>query len=198
MLPGPLVFVDIDTQRDFLDPTGPLYIPGSASILPKLARLTNFARARQIPILATCCAHREGDPEFQRFPPHCLVGTTGQLRIPETQVSETQKLEPGGDFVGKPPPHVTVEKQELDFFSNPEAGRLIDWYNQDHPTFVVYGVATDYCVKAAVEGLRRRGCRNALVVDAVRAIDNTAETELLTDFASQGTLLTLTEIVCEK
>ena len=28
---GPLVFVDIDTQRDFLDPAGALYIAGSDS-----------------------------------------------------------------------------------------------------------------------------------------------------------------------
>ncbi len=35
MLEGPLVFVDIDTQRDFLELTGALYVPGSAEIVPK-------------------------------------------------------------------------------------------------------------------------------------------------------------------
>ena len=39
MLEGPLVFVDIDTQRDFLEPTGALYVPGSAEILAQLGRL---------------------------------------------------------------------------------------------------------------------------------------------------------------
>ncbi len=40
MIEGPLVFVDIDTQRDFLDPAGVLFIPGSEAIVPNLARLT--------------------------------------------------------------------------------------------------------------------------------------------------------------
>ena len=43
---------------------------------------------------------------------------------------------------------------------------------------MVYGLATDYCVKAAVEGLLDRGCRVAVVVDAVRAIDHHVETDL--------------------
>ena len=42
MLDGPLVFVDVDTQRDFLDPAGALFIPGSGVILPNLARLTGL------------------------------------------------------------------------------------------------------------------------------------------------------------
>ena len=50
MLDGPLVFVDIDTQRDFLEPDGALFVPGSAAILENLARLTNFARSRGIPV----------------------------------------------------------------------------------------------------------------------------------------------------
>ncbi|ODT98364.1 MAG: hypothetical protein ABS79_06010 [Planctomycetes bacterium SCN 63-9] len=198
MLRGPLVFVDIDTQRDFLDPSGSLYIQGSQSILPKLARLTNFAQDEKIPILATSCAHHEDDPEFQRFPPHCIVGTIGQQRILETSVRNDQIVDGYIVMEGDIPPHLTLEKQEIDVFTNPQASSVIDWYNRKRPTFVIYGVATDFCVKAAVLGLLDRGCRTALVVDAIRAIDQSAETELLTDFASRGTLLTLTEIVCEK
>ncbi len=68
-------------------------------------------------------------------------------------------------------------------------------YDRDRPRFVVYGVATDYCVRAAVSGLLDRGCRVAVVVDAIRAIDPAAEAELLTDFARRGALLILTDAV---
>ena len=75
MLDGPLVFVDIDTQHDFLDPTGALYVAGSAEILPNLRRLTEFAVNHKIPILATACFHQPDDPELEIFPPHCLAHT---------------------------------------------------------------------------------------------------------------------------
>ena len=196
MLDGPLVFVDVDTQRDFLDPGGALFIAGSGAIRPNLARLTRFALARRIPILATACAHAEGDPEFAIFPPHCQVGTPGQARVGETEVPGGVVFAGGAPLPDPIPPHLTLNKTEYDVFSNPDADRLVGLYGGADPIFVVYGVATDYCVKCAVEGLLDRGRKVALVVDAIRAVDPSAEADLLTGFVARGVLLTLTEVVC--
>ena len=196
MLDGPLVFVDVDTQRDFLDPEGSLYIEGSAAIRPNLARLTRFAIDRAIPILATACAHQADDPEFAVFPPHCLVGTSGQGRVGETEVGGSLVFEPGRPLPVPIPGHLTIPKQQYDVFSNPDADRVVEHYAQGDPTFVVYGVATDYCVRCAVEGLLGRGRKVALVVDAIRAVDPSTEADLLTEFARLGALLTVTEVVC--
>jgi len=38
-------FWDGDTQRDFLEPAGALYVPASERIIPNLGRLTRLARA---------------------------------------------------------------------------------------------------------------------------------------------------------
>ena len=76
-------------------------------------------------------------------------------------------------------------------------GALIARYSQGRPTFVVYGVATDYCVRAAVIGLLTRGHRVALVADAVRAVEPDAESLILTEFARDGVLLTVTDRVVE-
>src|SRR3954467_8836544 len=103
MLAGPLVFVDIDTQRDFLEPTGALFIPGSGAILASLARLTAFARTRGIPVLATACAHTADDPEFPQFPPHCMVGTPGQERVAETTWPGGEVLTPDALHFGDLP-----------------------------------------------------------------------------------------------
>ncbi len=197
MLNGPLVFVDVDTQRDFLEPTGALYIEGSGEILGNLARLTEFARSHEIPILATACSHTLEDPELETFPPHCLAGTPGQARMAATAVSESHVLSPEDHFQGERPLHLTLEKREYDVFSHPDANHIIDLYNRDRPTFVVYGVATDYCVRACVEGLLARQCRVALVVDAIWPINQEAEPVLLTAFAARGALLTLTDVVCK-
>lgn len=197
MLEGPLVFVDVDTQRDFLDPNGTLFIDGSEAIRPNLARLTAFARDHQIPILATACAHESDDPEFAVFPPHCLLGTDGQTRVEETAWPGGYVVEPGsGAIPGAIPPHLTIQKRAYDVFSTPEADAIFQLYASNQPTFVVYGVATDYCVRCVVDGLIERGCKIALIVDAIRGVDATEEADELTRFARAGALLTLADVVC--
>ena len=197
MLDGPQVFVDIDTQRDFLEPEGALFVPGSDQILPNLVRLTNYAQQHRIPVLATACAHKPDDPELRRFAAHCLVGSRGQERVAATFRADSRVLGSKQALQGELPLHLTIEKRELDLFSHPHADSILVRYEVTHPVFVVYGVATDYCVKAAVDGLLARYCRIALVVDAIRAIDSEAEANLLTSFARQGVLLTLTDLVCD-
>ena len=196
MLDGPLVFVDVDTQRDFLDPDGALHVPGSAAIRPALARLSACARARSIPVVATACAHAPDDLE-DGFPPHCVVGTPGQDRVAETAVADSVVVEPGSGAVPATiPPHLTIHKRAYDVFSTPEADAVFALYARDRPTFAVYGVATDYCVRCVVDGLLRRGYRVALVVDAVRAVDPGREADELTRFARAGALLTVADAVC--
>ncbi len=196
MLEGPLVFMDIDTQRDFLEPTGALYISGSAGILSNLRRLTAFARRLGIRIIATSCAHHPDDPELKIFPPHCMAGTSGQERVAETAAPDSVVLDVDELLTGAPPSHLTLWKRDLDIFSRSDADELITRYDRNRPAFVVYGVATDYCVAKAVEGLLRRHYRVWIVTDAIRAIDPTTEANILTDFARKGALLTITEVVC--
>lgn len=192
-----VVFVDIDTQRDFLDPDGALYIAGSTAIRPELARLSKIARERRIPVVASACAHQPEDFEIEPFPPHCVVGSKGQERIPETSRPETLIIDP--DRTIAPPPrtidHVTINKRYYDLFSNKSADALFAALGDFETTFYVYGVATDYCVKAAVEGLLERGRKVAVVVDAIRAVDSTAEPAILTEFVRLGSILTITSVV---
>lgn len=202
----PFVFVDVDTQRDFIEPDGSLYLPGCERIRPNLRRLTTLASDHGIPILATACAHLIDEEDPEPFPPHCLIGSPGQLRIAETSWAgqgEDMVIGPSdpvplGD--GDPPPaHLTLEKRRYDMFSHPGAKGLVLWYQDQmgDPTFVVYGVATDYCVACAVRGLLALGCRVALVADAVYAVDPAAEPETLSDLARLGAVLTMTEAVVQ-
>jgi nicotinamidase/pyrazinamidase len=198
MLDSPLVFVDVDTQRDFLEPGGRLSIPGVEAIVPNLARLTAFARAHGIPVLATACAHTLDEEDPEPFPPHCLVGTRGQERIEATAWPGGHVLGPEEPLQGDDPPrHLTLEKRRYDLFTHPDADRVIALHARRSPTFVVYGVATDYCVRAAVLGLLDRGARVAVVTDAIRPVDPSAEPAILAEFTRRGALLTVTDAVVD-
>ena len=48
------VFIDVDTQLDFLFPSGALYVPGAERLIPTLAHLTRYAAAaRHSAVLST-------------------------------------------------------------------------------------------------------------------------------------------------
>ncbi|MCP5120365.1 MAG: hypothetical protein GY953_56945, partial [bacterium] len=46
------VFIDIDTQADFIYPSGALYVPGAERIVPALERLTQFAGNNSISVVS--------------------------------------------------------------------------------------------------------------------------------------------------
>ncbi|ODS34751.1 MAG: nicotinamidase/pyrazinamidase [Candidatus Scalindua rubra] len=54
-------------------------------------------------------------------------------------------------------------------------------------------MATDYCVKAAVLGLLRRGYKVSLVTDAIKAVNKEGETEALNEMKDAGAVFTTTE-----
>lgn len=171
MMDGGWVFLDIDTQVDFMLPHGALYVPGAEQIIPNLRALMVYAQEHQIPVLSSADAHAPDDPSFAQWPPHCVVGTEGQRRIPETQLSPSLVIPNRvGAFTPplQPVAQVIVEKVDYDISSNPNFDAVLSALAPRR--FVAFGVATEYCVQASVLALLRRGFEVALVTDAVRAI----------------------------
>lgn len=179
-----LIFWDVDTLYDFMRWDGKLYVPGSEDIIPAVKALTDFAHAHRIPIVASADNHELSDVEISdtpdwkaTFPPHCMRGTPGQLKIEETQlrnplVIEPELKDPGalaqqvlahrGDFL--------LTKRAVDVFTNANVPALLRAL--EPRTIVLYGVATDFCNRYALEGLLRAlpQVELYLVSDAVRAI----------------------------
>ena len=65
------VFVDIDTQFDFMNPKGTLYVPDAEDIVDNIKKLFVYAKEHKIKILSSTDAHTVDDPEFKLFPPLC-------------------------------------------------------------------------------------------------------------------------------
>ncbi|MFB3095250.1 MAG: cysteine hydrolase family protein [Candidatus Acidiferrales bacterium] len=167
------IFWDVDTQVDFMHPGGKLYVPGAEKLAPNLRRLTEWAAQHGILVVASMDAHREGDDEFQEYPPHCLVGTPGQQKIPET-VLPRQYVIPNRSVALQPKladfQQVIVEKQRFDVFTNPNLDALLAQLGARRE-IVLYGVVTEICVHHAARGLLERGFQVRLVRDAIHHLD---------------------------
>lgn len=193
-----VAFVDVDTQFDFMHPEGNLYVPGAKEIVPNLEKLVYFARTREIPLIASADAHTVDDPEFKLFPLHCVKGEPGQQKIDATTVKgalcvgiQPQKLDMD------PVNAVVVEKTVFDMFANPNIDQVLE--TTAAKEYIVFGVATDYCVKAAALGLRRRGYDVEVVTDAVRPVTEEGGRQALAEMQAAGIRFTTTaEVVQDK
>ncbi len=181
------VFVDIDTQADFMLPSGALHVPGAEEIVPNLRRLFAFAGAHHIPVLSSADAHSPDDPSFTEWPPHCVAGTPGQQRIPETLLSGALVIPNHRVAMPSPFPtrgQIVLEKVDYDISSNPNFGAVLDALKPSH--VAVFGVATEYCVRASSLALRRRGLSVDLVTDAIRGITDEGSRTALAEMTSAG------------
>ena len=193
------IFWDVDTQVDFMDKDGKLYVPGAEAIRPNLSRLNEAAHAVECRVVASADDHHPGDveisetPDFRdTFPPHCLHGTPGQARIRETWLRDPLVIEPEDDAeqalrrLADHDGDILFHKRFFDVFTNPHVSPVVEALR---PTEVVlYGVALDVCVRYAVEGLLAHHPKVALTVvfDAVRPIDKRRGAEVLADWLLRG------------
>jgi nicotinamidase/pyrazinamidase len=206
-----LIFWDVDTQMDFMHADGKLYVPGAESIIPNLKLLTDYAHGHGIRIVASADDHVPGHrelsatPDFkQTFPPHCMRGTPGQKKIPETALMNPLVIEPeaapADELARKLAKHkgdILLNKHWFDVFTNENAEMVISALKPE--TVVLYGVATDVCNKYAIEGLveRHPDLRVFAVHDAMKPIDQDAQEHLLRQWAEEGVRVVETDEIIE-
>jgi nicotinamidase/pyrazinamidase len=172
-----VILWDVDTQVDFMLPEGKLYVPGAEETAPAMKRLVDAARAAGIVHVASADDHELTDdeisdePDFrQTYPPHCLRGTRGARKIPETEqenpVPITLEQLPERYLQGR---EFLLLKKNFDVFTNPNTERLLERLDPDE--IVLFGVATDVCDDAAIRGFLERGRNVWFVEDAARGLD---------------------------
>ncbi|EYF07849.1 cysteine hydrolase family protein [Chondromyces apiculatus] len=187
------VFIDVDVQRDFCEEEGSLCLKDSPNDL--FRRLTAHAVAQRIPIVGSVDSHAWDAWEFTtnevpapagavkpHFPDHCVKGTPGWLKVEGTlpprfrflpNVPEASTQQALDELIRGQIQAVYFEKEVYSLFVNPLAEGFVRGLVEaagTAPEFFVYGVATDYCVRAAALGLVERGYRTALIEDAVAGI----------------------------
>ena len=207
-----VIFWDVDTQHDFMHADGKLYVPDAEHIIGNLKRLTDYAHTHGIRVIASADDHVAGHPEISdtpdwknTFPPHCMRGTPGQKKLPETALRDPLVIEPArtdpaalAERVRAHMGDILFHKHRFDVFTNDNVRTVLDVLAP--ADIVLYGVATDVCDKAAVEGLLERlpHARLFVVTDAVKGIDKDISEQLLKEWGEEGARLVRTTEVVEE
>jgi nicotinamidase/pyrazinamidase len=195
------VLWDVDTQVDFMYPHGKLYVPGAEHTIPAMQRLVDSARASGIVHVASADDHELTDaeiadePDFLKtYPPHCLRGTRGALKIPETEQEDpvplTLELMPERYLEGR---EFLLLTKTFDVFTNPNADVLLDRLDPDE--VVVFGVATDVCDDAAIRGFLARGRKVTFVEDAARGLNEERAAICTAFWRENGVEFTTSEVI---
>ena len=169
---------DVDTQVDFMLPDGKLYVRGAEETVPAMGRLVAAAREAGLAHVASADDHELTDPEISddpdfrtTYPPHCLRGTRGARKIPETEQEDPVPIGLGSFperyFEGR---EYLLLKKHFDVFTNPNTDRLVARLGLEE--VILFGVATDVCDDAAIRGLLERDVRVRFVEDAARGLDD--------------------------
>lgn len=201
------VYVDVDTQVDFCRPDGALFVPGSP--VGAFQSLVAHAMRAAIPIVGSVDSHAYDAWEFAsndrvgpagedpRFPDHCVKGTAGWLKLEGTlperfrfvpNVHDDAAARWADELIDGATEAIYFEKEVYSLFVNPQAEEVVRALDVGlgRPRFVVFGVATDYCVRAAALGLAERGIRCAVVTDAIAAIDEEGRAAAFAAFDGAG------------
>jgi nicotinamidase/pyrazinamidase len=201
---GGTILWDVDTQVDFIEPGGKLYFEGAEGAQPAMGRLVDAARAAGAVHVASCDQHELSDPEISQepdydstWPPHCLLGTRGAEKIPETKQLDPlplplvplasailRRLLEGGR-------EILIPKKQYDPFTNPNTETMLAALDPDE--ILLFGVATDICDDAAVRALLRRGRRITFVEDASRGVDESQIAACLAAWREAGVRFTTAE-----
>ena len=181
---------DVDTQVDFMSPEGKLYIPGAEDIVDNLRIITRTAIAKNYMLSGSVDAHAPDDPEFMVYPEHCVYGTPGQLKIPETTTGvqlfiPSARLKAGQLQFSKFRGQVMFEKQNPSCKTNQNLDNYLSCLEPE--AVFIYGVASDICVAEAVGYIAGERCLNTYVItDAIKGLDADKERELMEDWKTWG------------
>ncbi len=185
--------VVVDTQWDFMAEGGALSVAGAAALVePMQAWLAALQPDETAGILFTFDTHfvetYAASPEAAMFPIHCVRGTRGwgnmldvalvDPAIPAWRIEKgvfDMWAEPGLAIEDVRGTGTTIARE--DFFADLIAGGVTE--------VTVIGVAADYCVRWAVDGLIARGFAVTVPAGLTRGIERQIDTVAAEDFAGK-------------
>jgi nicotinamidase/pyrazinamidase len=176
------VFWNVDTQVDFVEPEGKLYVPGAELLKPSWQKITDLAKEHSIRVVNTADFHYQNSAELSAkpdfistFPEHCMANTAGAEYVAETQPENPLVIDWDKEYLSldavREYRNIVIRKDAFDvFLGNPYTVEILKIISPK--TVVVYGVTTNVCVNDAVVGLAKRVHRVLVLVDAIKELPN--------------------------
>ncbi len=177
-----LIFWNVDTQVDFVEPEGKLYVEGAEKIKPLWQEITAIAKQKNIRVVNTADFHYpesaelSDEPDFvNTFPQHCMANTCGAEYVAETQPDDAMEFDWNKEYetfeMVKSARNIVIRKDAFDVFAgNPYTDNILQMVLPE--IVVVYGVTTNVCVNDAVVGLSKRVKRVIVLKDAIKELPN--------------------------
>jgi len=172
-----LIFWNVNTQEDFFN-EGPMKVPNSNGIRPKLRALTEFAKNNKIKVVNVISWNDpkakwfSDTPDYKdTFPKHCIANTNGTNFIPETLIDGDYMLvKPDAQTIFFPDIHkhrnILIFKNAMNMI---EGNRFTDsilnnlgTVMMSRPDYVVYGIGAGLVAKS----LAVRGYSVKVITDA--------------------------------
>jgi nicotinamidase/pyrazinamidase len=194
----PCIFLDIDTQVDFIDPKGVLPVKDASEIRENLKRLTKQALKRKIPVLSSVETHPRIDS-----PKGIALGEAGakgkkkirETMVPGARVVPMEKAKLNYPALLKKYRQIVLEKQNFNLFSNPHFLKFLK--ESGAKNFIVYGVAMDYGIEIATLELLKRNFKVYVVVDAVKPINETNREPVMKELHAKGAEMWNTDFIIQ-
>ena len=162
------LLIDVDTQKDFLLPTGRACVRNQAEVLTKIRRVMAWARNEKVPVISTAEVYPNNNG--CSVVSYCLDGTDGQKKIPCTLLNDRVSF-PADNKNALPADvllayrQVILHKRCIDPFDEPRIERLFSEIEADE--FILFGAGTEDAVRATALGLLHRGKKVRIIVDAL-------------------------------
>lgn len=140
----------IDMLNDFVLEGAPLEVPKARKIIQNIRKEIERARAKKIPVIYICDAHRKDDEEFGIWPRHCVKGTRG-ARIVEALAPQEKDT--------------VIEKSTYSGFYKTNLEKTLKKLGTKE--LVITGILTNICVfytafEAAIRGYKITVLKNCI------------------------------------
>ena len=182
MIEANFLFWNVDTQNDFVLPSGKLYVQGAELLTQKWKELTQLAAENSIRVINTADSHYRNskelssNPDFiKTFPPHCMSNSHGAEYIPETNPANPFVFDWNKDYLVNSDidkyRNIIIKKDMFDVFKgNKITETILDYLSPK--IVIVYGVTTNVCVNDAVIGLVNKVEKLYVIKDAIKELPN--------------------------